>query len=74
VGRTKLPRSHFSTSWTCADFFDTMRRNQAAQNLQTQFAVDPNDNGIERFLTSTRRQNFLCPPRRHRAFPLLELT
>jgi hypothetical protein len=51
-----------------------MRRNQAAQNLQTQFAVDPLDNGIERFLTSTRRQNFLCPPRRHRAFPSLELT
>jgi hypothetical protein len=49
-------------------------RNQAALNLQTQFAVDPLDNGIERFLTSTRRQNFLCPPRRHRAFPLLELT
>jgi hypothetical protein len=48
--------------------------NQAAQNLQTQFAVNPLDNGLERFLTSTRRQNFLCPPRRNRAFPLLELT
>jgi hypothetical protein len=51
-----------------------MRRNQAALNLQTQFAVNPLDNGLERFLTSTRRQNFLCPPRRHRAFPLVELT
>jgi hypothetical protein len=35
--------------------------------------VDPDDNGLERFLTATRRQNFLVPPRRHRAFPLLEL-
>ena len=31
------------------------------------------DNGLERFLTATRRQNFLVPPRRHRAFPLTEL-
>jgi hypothetical protein len=30
------------------------------------------DNGLERFLTATRRQNFLVPPRRHRAFPLVE--
>ena len=66
--------AHFTAFVPTADFFDTMRRNQAAQNLQTQFAVDPLDNGLERFLTSTRRQNFLCPPRRHRAFPLLELT
>lgn len=69
-----VPKLQFTAFVPTADFFDTMRRNQAAQNLQTQFAVDPNDNGIERFLTSTRRQNFLCPPRRHRAFPLLELT
>jgi hypothetical protein len=27
------------------------------------------DNGLERFTTSTRRQNFLIPPRCHRAFP-----
>ena len=69
-----VPKLYFTAFVPTADFFDTMRRNQAAQNLQTQFAVDPLDNGIERFLTSTRRQNFLCPPRRHRAFPLLELT
>ena len=29
--------------------------------------------GIERFLTATRRQNFLVPPRRNRSFPLVEL-
>jgi hypothetical protein len=34
-----------------------------------QVGVDPSDNGLERFLTATRRQNFLVPPRRHRAFP-----
>ena len=35
--------------------------------------VAEQDNGLERFLTCTRRQNFLVPPRRHRAFPLTEL-
>jgi hypothetical protein len=50
-----------------------MRRNQASVDLQQQFAIPDEDNGLERFLTATRRQNFLCPPRRHRAFPLREM-
>jgi len=57
-----------------ADMFNRMRVATAAQDLQVQFGVDPDDNGLERFITATRRQNFLVPPRRHRAFPLLELT
>jgi hypothetical protein len=58
-----------------ADLFASMRTVQAAQDLQAQFSnVNPDDNGLERFITATRRQNFLVPPRRHRAFPLLELT
>ena len=40
----------------------------------TAFGVDPSDNGLERFITATRRQNFLTPPRRHRGFPLVEMT
>lgn len=36
--------------------------------------ADASDDGLERFLTATRRQNFLIPPRRHRSFPLLEFT
>jgi hypothetical protein len=51
-----------------------MRVNQASLDLVNQFGVDPDDNGLERFLTATRRQNFLIPPRRNRAFPLIELT
>jgi hypothetical protein len=34
--------------------------------------MDGPGNGPERFITATRRQNFLVPPRRHRAFPLAE--
>jgi hypothetical protein len=58
-----------------ADFFARMRTAQAAQNLQQQFLGGQDDNnGVERFITATRRQNFLVPPRRNRAFPLIELT
>jgi hypothetical protein len=66
-------------------FFQQLRVSQASQDLFAEFGqpADPtgesggvqfSDNGLERFLTATRRQNFLVPPRRHRAFPLLELT
>lgn len=58
-----------------ADVFSRMRTATAAQDLMVQFPnVDPDDNGFERFITATRRQNFLVPPRRHRAMPLVELT
>ncbi len=58
-----------------ADLFAQMRTAVAAQNFQHQFLGDADDdNGLERFITATRRQNFLAPPRRHRAFPLVELT
>jgi hypothetical protein len=58
-----------------ADLFAQMRNSQAAQQYQHQFLDgDDDDNGLERFITATRRQNFLVPPRRHRAMPLVELT
>src|SRR5579859_5085307 len=68
-----------------SEFFRQMRVNQASQDLFSQFGQpnDPNgssggvqfaDNGLERFITATRRQNRLAAPRRHRSFPLLELT
>jgi hypothetical protein len=58
-----------------ADLFAQMRIGVAAQDFQHQFLADQDDdNGLERFITATRRQNFLVPPRRHRSFPLTELT
>jgi hypothetical protein len=68
------PKLQFTIFVPSADFFATMRTNQASQDLAQQFNVAQSDNGLERFLTATRRQNFLVPPRRHRAFPLVELT
>jgi hypothetical protein len=68
------PKLEFAIFMPTAQLFQTMRVGVAAQDLQAQFHVEPDDNGLERFLTATRRQNFLVPPRRHRSFPLLELT
>ena len=51
-----------------------IRVNQANLAISAAHGVDPKDNGLERFLTTTRRQNFLVPPRRHRAFPLVEVS
>jgi hypothetical protein len=70
---SKQPKLQFTVFVPSADFFTTMRRNQASLDLQKKFGVDQSDNGLERFITATRRQNFLIPPRRHRAFPFAEL-
>lgn len=77
------PKLQFTVFVPTADFFRTMRSNQAALQFQkaetgsggsSSGTVDPEDNGLERFLTATRRQNFLVPPRRNRSFPLVEFT
>jgi hypothetical protein len=71
---SQQPKLHFSIFVPTADFFATMRRSQASLDLAAQYKVAPENLGIERFLTATRRQNFLVPPRRNRAFPLVELS
>ncbi len=81
------PKLQFSAFFPTADFFQKMREQVAMIDLLAKAdggteasvpaGVNPmamKDNGLERFITATRRQNFLIPPRRHRAFPLLELT
>jgi hypothetical protein len=71
-GGARQPKLQFTVFVPTADFFATMRRNQASLDLQEEFDIEEEENGLERFLTATRRQNFLAPPRRHRAFPLVE--
>ncbi len=70
------PKLQFTVFMPSADAFATMRANAAALDIisATGNLVADEDNGLERFTTATRRQNFLLPPRRHRSFPLLELT
>jgi hypothetical protein len=71
---SQQPKLNFSIFVPTADFFRTMRRNQASLDLAQQNNVPQTNIGLERFITATRRQNFLVPPRKHRAFPLLELS
>ena len=82
-GGTSQPKLQFTIFMPTADLFQRMRAATAALNFQTAEAgsggsstgaVAAEDNGLERFLTATRRQNFLIPPRRNRAFPLVEFT
>jgi hypothetical protein len=68
------PKLQFSGFFPSSDFFADLRRNQGSLDLLDQFALEEEDHGLERFITATRRQNYLIPPRRHRAFPLIELT
>jgi hypothetical protein len=72
-GGANQPKLEFSVFIPTADFFATMRNNAGAQDLANQFGVDGKENGLERFITATRRQNYLIPPRRNRAFPLIEI-
>ncbi|HEX3389682.1 MAG TPA: hypothetical protein VHT94_11650, partial [Streptosporangiaceae bacterium] len=71
---SRQPKLQFTVFVPSADFFSRLRVNQASLDLQRQFRVPETKNGLDRFITATRRQNFLCPPRRHRAFPLVELS
>ncbi|MGZ3624061.1 MAG: DUF7405 family protein [Ktedonobacteraceae bacterium] len=70
---SQQPKLQFTVFVPSADFFTKMRKNQASLDLVKKYGVHDDDNGLERFLTTTRRQNFLVPPRVHRAFPLIEL-
>ncbi|HEY3606704.1 MAG TPA: hypothetical protein VGL06_04355 [Pseudonocardiaceae bacterium] len=68
------PKLQFTVFVPSSDFFATMRAGQAGVDLRNRFTVADTDGALERFMTATRRQNFLAPPRRHRAFPLVELS
>jgi hypothetical protein len=80
------PTLEFAVFVPTAEFFRVMRVNSASLDYvatdeggtgtsvhsgTTGSAAE--DDGLERFLTATRRQNWLIPPRRHRSFPLVEL-
>jgi hypothetical protein len=73
-GGEATAKLQFSIFLPTAELFARMRAAQASTDLCNRYKVADSDNGLERFITATRRQNFLVPPRRHRSFPLLELT
>jgi hypothetical protein len=67
------PKLQFSMFVATAQQFREMRRVGAAKDLADRHGIQIFHNGLEFFTTTTRRQNFLVPPRAHRAFPLAEL-
>lgn len=87
-GGSTQPTLEFTAFVPTAEFFRALRINSASLDYVKAGeqggtaasvppgveAADPRDDGLERFIQATRRQNFLVPPRRHRAFPLLEQT
>lgn len=70
---SQQPKLQFSAFLPAAAVARAVRRAAASLDLAQQYGVTDAHNGVERFSTATRRQNFLAPPRSHRAFPLLEV-
>jgi len=67
------PGVHFLAFTAGSRIFHRSRQAMDATDLAEKHGLAPTANGINAFIRATRRQNFLAPPRRHRAFPLIEL-
>lgn len=72
-GEKATPGVHFLSFVPTAQVFHASRLAMDATTIAQRYQLASAANGINSFLTVTRRQNFLVPPRKHRAFPLLEL-
>lgn len=68
------PGVHFLAFTPGSEIFHRSRQAMDATDLTGQYTITASSNGINSFIKATRRQNFLVPPRHHRAFPLIELT
>lgn len=67
------PGVHFLAFTPGSEIFHRGRQAMDATDLTGRYAIPASANGINGFIKATRRQNFLVPPRHHRAFPLVEL-
>jgi hypothetical protein len=70
---TATPGVHFLAFTPGSPIFHRSRLGMDDPELATRHGVEAKANGINAFIRATRRQNFLVPPRVHRAFPLIEL-
>jgi hypothetical protein len=71
---SEQPKLQFAAFLPTSEKFRAGRVLAASMDLTQQYNIPLSHNGVESFITATRRQNFLCPPRSHRAFPLVDLT
>ncbi len=74
AGTAPTPGVHFLAFTATSQIFHRSRIAMDSTDMAAKYHVAPIANGINAFIQATRRQNFLVPPRRHRAFPLIELS
>ncbi len=72
-GDAPAPGLHFLAFTPGSRIFHDSRQGMDATVIAQRHGIPSHANGINAFLRVTRRQNFLAPPRAHRAFPLIEL-
>lgn len=72
-GNGATPGVHFLAFSAGSQIFHQSRMGMEAADVVSEHPVPAQANRINAFIHATRRQNFLVPPRQHRAFPLLEL-
>jgi hypothetical protein len=63
---------HFIGFGPSSQHFEQMRLKMDSVDLQRRHGLPDESIGLAKFLTTTHRQNFLLPPRAHRAMPLAE--
>ena len=73
VSATHRAGVHFIGFGPSGQHFEAMRREMDSQDLKAQHDLQDEDLGFTKMLITTHRQNYLLPPRAHRAFPLVEL-
>jgi hypothetical protein len=74
TGAGPTPGVHFLAFTATSQVFHRSRIAMDGADVVSKYHLPPAANGINAFIRATRRQNFLVPPRAHRAFPLLELS
>src|SRR5262249_2474774 len=72
-GDEPAPGLHFLAFTPGSRIFHQSRQDMDATVIAQRYGIPSHANGINAFLRVTRRQNFLVPPRAHRAFPLVAL-
>ena len=72
-GGASVPTLQSTTFVPTAEFFRTLRTGQASLDLLEKYAVSVEDNGLEGSLARFPAVGLPGAPRRHRAFPLIEL-
>ncbi|HEX9069339.1 MAG TPA: hypothetical protein VF807_11280 [Ktedonobacterales bacterium] len=72
-GQPPAPGVHFVAFTAGSQIFHQSRLAMDGVDITEKHTLQAHGNGINDFIQAMRRQNFLVPPRAHRAFPLIEI-